>query len=174
MNSSLFFKKLKLEIDNIDNKKIEETESLFANVKKKNSKVIIIGNGGNSSTCTHVSNDLTNYSKIRAINFNDPNLITCFANDFGYENWVTKALGYYCEKNDLVVLLSAGGNSKNIVNAAKFCKKNKINLITLSGINKNNKLRNYGNYNFFVNSKNYNIVEIIQLNILLSIVEKLK
>lgn len=174
MKTLFFLNQLKSEIDNIDINQITKAEVLFKKVKKKDSKIIIIGNGGNSSTCTHVSNDLTNYSKIRAINFNDPNLITCFANDFGYENWVTKALGYYCRKNDLVVLLSAGGNSKNIVNAAKFCKNNKIDLITLSGIDKNNKLRKYGNYNFFVNSKNYNIVELIQLNILLSIVEKLK
>jgi D-sedoheptulose 7-phosphate isomerase len=174
MKPFLFFKELKSEIDNIDTKLIESTEKLFKNVKKKDSKVIIIGNGGNSSTCTHVSNDLTNYSKIRSINFNDPNLITCFANDFGYENWVSRALNFYCRKNDLVVLLSAGGNSKNILNAANYCKKKRINLITLSGINKNNKLRSYGRYNFYVNSKNYNIVESIQLNILLSLVEKLK
>ena len=121
-----------------------------------------------------MSNDLTNYSKIRSVNFNDSNLITCFANDYGYENWVTKSLEYYCKKDDLVVLLSAGGNSKNIVNAAIYCKKKNINLITLSGINKNNKLRKFGNFNFFVNSKNYNVVELIQLNILISIVERLK
>ena len=174
MKPILFFDKIKSEIEKIDSKQVEGSLKLFKNVKKKKSKVIIVGNGGNSSSCSHVSNDLTNYSKIRSVNFNDSNLITCFANDYGYENWVTKSLEYYCKKDDLVVLLSAGGNSKNIVNAAIYCKKKNINLITLSGINKNNKLRKFGNFNFFVNSKNYNVVELIQLNILLSIVERLK
>jgi D-sedoheptulose 7-phosphate isomerase len=174
MNSITFLNKIKLEIENIEINKIEQSLKLFKIIKKKKSKVIIVGNGGNSTSCTHVSNDLTNYSKIRSVNFNDPNLITCFANDYGYENWVTKALDYYCERNDLVILLSASGNSQNIVNAAKYCDRKKINLITLSGINEKNKLRKLGKINFFVKSKNYNVVELIQLNTLLTIVENLK
>ena len=174
MNSLQFLTEINKSISLINKDKIKIATKLFKNFKPKKSKVIIVGNGGNSSTANHASNDFTNYAKIEAVNFNDHNLITCFANDFGYENWVKKALSYYCKKKDIVILLSAGGSSKNIINAARYCIKHKIKLITLSGINNKNKLQKMGNVNFFVNSKNYNIVETIHLTILLTIIEELK
>ena len=61
--------------------------------------------------------------KIRSINFNEANLITCFSNDFGYENWLTNAVKFYCDKGDILFLVSVSGKSKNIVNAAKKAKK---------------------------------------------------
>ena len=63
MKPIIFFNKIKSEIEKIDSKQVEGSLKLFKNVKKKKSKVIIVGNGGNSSSCSHVSNDLTNYSK---------------------------------------------------------------------------------------------------------------
>lgn len=110
---------------------------------------------------------------MRAINFNEASLLTCFGNDFGYENWIKKALDYYLLPKDIVILVSSSGKSKNVVNAAKFLKKKNNTLITLTGLDKNNPLKNYGKINFFVNSNNYNVVESTHLVILLSIVEKL-
>ena len=98
MNSLQFLTEINKSISLINKDKIKIATKLFKNFKPKKSKVIIVGNGGNSSTANHASNDFTNYAKIEAVNFNDHNLITCFANDFGYENWVKKALSYYCKK----------------------------------------------------------------------------
>ena len=74
---------------------------------------------------------------------------------------------------DIVILVSSSGKSKNIINAAKFTKKNRNILITLTGLDEKNPLKKLGDINFFVKSKNYNVVESIHLIILLSIVEKL-
>ena len=49
-------------------------------------------------------------------------LLTCFANDYGYENWVKQALKFYCDNGDLIIYFSSG-NSKNMINAAKYLKK---------------------------------------------------
>ena len=46
------------------------------------------------------------------MNFNEYDLITCLSNDFGYENWVAKALDYHLDKNDLTIIISSSGNSK--------------------------------------------------------------
>ena len=46
----------------------------------------------------------TKACKIRSIHFNEADLITCYANDFGYENWVKEALKSYALKDDLIVL----------------------------------------------------------------------
>ena len=94
-----------------------------------------------------------------------------FANDFRYENWVKEAIKTYCDVKDLLILISSSGSSKNIVNAAKHCKANNIDFITLSGFIENNELSKLGNINFFVNSKNYNYVEMSHHIILVSIVD---
>ena len=85
---------------------------------------------------SHVSVDFTKNSKVRSINFNEADLITCFANDFGHQNWMKEALKHYFDQGDLVILISSSGSSQNILNAAKWCKQNDINLITFSGMKK--------------------------------------
>ena len=54
--------------------------------------------------------DLTKASGIRAVNFNEADLITCFANDYGYEHWVEKALDFYADPKDVVILISSSGS----------------------------------------------------------------
>ena len=92
--------------------------------------------------------------KIKSINFNEADLITCFSNDFGYEKWMQKALEFYAEKKDVVILISTSGKSQNILNAAKYCKKKNIKMITFSGFNKNNKLIKVGDYMEIINHSN--------------------
>ena len=72
---------------------------------------------------SHVSVDLTKQCGIRAINFNEADLITCFGNDYGYENWMKEAIKKYYDKGDLIILISSSGNSKNHVVAGNYCKK---------------------------------------------------
>jgi D-sedoheptulose 7-phosphate isomerase len=96
-------------------------------------------------------------------------LITCFSNDYGYENWIAKALDVYAKKGDLVILISSSGVSKNILKAASASRKKGTELITLTGFKKSNKLSKLGKVNFWVNSKNYNHIENIHQLYLLSV-----
>ena len=139
--------------------------------KKNKSKILIFGNGGSAAIASHFSVDMTKVAKIRTVNLNEYDLITCFSNDYGFENWITKALEFYSDRNDLVILISSSGNSQNMINAAKQTKKLKLKTITLTGFNKNNILNKLGNINIWINSKNYNYVENIHQIILLSIVD---
>ena len=84
---------------------------------------MIFGNGGSAAIASHFSVDLTKNAKIRCVNFNESDLLTCFSNDFGYEKWVEKAIDFYSDPGDTLILISAGGNSSNMVNAANFAKK---------------------------------------------------
>jgi D-sedoheptulose 7-phosphate isomerase len=163
-------------LDESISKNITEIENLknsFLSCKKKKSKIILVGNGGSAATSSHVAVDLTKNAKLRSINFNEADLITCFANDFGYENWIEKALEMYCDKNDLVVLLSASGKSKNILKAALWLKNKKIKFATFSGMKKKNILKriNFNGINIWINSMSYNKVEILHHYILLLIVD---
>ena len=151
------------------------TSELFRQCNASNNKIVFLGNGGSASIASHVSVDLTKNAKIRSINFNEPDLITCFANDFGHENWMREALKMYCDYNDLIVLISSSGKSKNIVNAAKWCVKANLKFITFTGNSFNNPLKKINKHgiNFWINSKAYNHIELAHLFILLSIVDLL-
>jgi D-sedoheptulose 7-phosphate isomerase len=134
-------------------------------------KIILVGNGGSASICSHVVVDLTKAAKIRAVNFNEASLLTCFANDYGYENWVDKALDFYADTGDLVILISSSGESENMINAAKKSKEMGINVVTFTGFSKDNSLNTLGDINFWVDSKSYNIVEMTHHIWLLAIVD---
>ena len=108
---------------------------------------------------SHVSVDLTKQAGIRTVNFNEADLITCFANDYGYENWVAKAIEFYGNVGDAAILISSSGKSPNMVNAAVKAKSMKIRVITLTGFEKDNPLRQLGELNFWVDSKAYNVIE---------------
>ncbi len=160
-------------LSNIPKVFFEETIKLIKKTIKKNGKVYIVGNGGSSSIASHISVDLAKVAKVPSSTFNNSNLITCFANDYGYENWVVESIKSYMNKNDMIILISSSGTSKNIVNAAKYCKKNKVELITLSGFNKNNPLSKLGRVNFHIPSKQYNFIEMSHHIILVYIVDVL-
>ena len=162
-------------LDQINTRMLDKLEKLILNTSKKGGKIIIVGNGWSAATASHVAVDLSLNSKIKAINFNESDLITCFANDFGYENWVKKSLEIYSEKIDLLILISCSGNSKNLVNANIFAKKKGLKVATLTGCKKNNKLNSMKNdLNIWINSEEYNTIEIVHHCILLNIVDSLK
>ena len=167
-----YFKDIKSIIDDFDLKKIEKFKKLIISTSKQNKKILIFGNGGSAATASHFAVDMTKNAGIRCLTLNEYDLITCFANDFGYEKWVEKSIEYYADKGDLVIFLSCSGNSMNIVNACKYSIKKGLKVVTLTGIQKNNKVNKLkSNLNFWVNSKNYNIIEISHFIILLSLID---
>ena len=158
-------------LNNVDTNLIEHSVSLINNCYNNGGKVYIVGNGGSSSMASHVSVDFAKVANVPSETFNNSNLITCFANDYGHENWVSEAIKAYMQKNDMIILISSSGTSLNIVNAAKYCKEKKISLITLSGFSNNNPLSKLGNINIHVQSESYNFIEMSHHIILVSIVD---
>ena len=158
-------------LNEFDTSLIDKSISLISNCNKNGGKVYIVGNGGSSSIASHVSVDFAKVAKIPSDTFNNSNLITCFANDYGHDNWVTEAIKSYMQKNDIIILISSSGTSKNIVNAASYCNDNKIPLITLSGFNLDNPLSKLGDVNIHVKSQDYNYIEMSHHIILVSMVD---
>ena len=152
-------------------KELIKIKSLFQNTSKEGGKVILAGNGGSAAMASHVAVDITKNAGIRAITFNEYDLITTLANDYGYENWISKAIELYSNPNDLIVLISASGNSLNIIKAAIKSKEFGLPVITFSGMSPQNPLRNKGDINLWVDSKIYNIVEMTHHIWLLAIVD---
>ena len=176
MNSyffSKYFTQLSRLVLDVDHKNLHMAAKKIHSSNKKGGKVIIVGNGGSAGIANHATMDFTKVAGYRAVNFNESSTITCLANDYGYENWVKMAIKFYADKNDVVILISSSGKSKNIINAAKMTKKMGINLITFSGFSKNNQLKKLGDLNFWTNSKHYNNIENSHQLWLLSIIDYL-
>ena len=135
------------------------TKELFLKVQSNGNKIMFAGNGASATIASHAALDFTKQAKVTGLCFNEDALITAFANDFGYENWVSEALKHYGKEGDVAVLISSSGSSKNIVNAVKTAKDLGIMVVTFSGFGFNNALKSVGDINFWVESKAYNIIE---------------
>tara|TARA_B100000963_G_scaffold29270_1_gene21702 strand:- start:29816 stop:30385 length:570 start_codon:yes stop_codon:yes gene_type:complete len=175
-NEKFFLKKYYGEFINLISpnfqKQTIELKKEILKIKNQRKKIIIAGNGGSAAIASHFSVDLTKNAKVRCVNFNEADLITCFSNDYGYEKWIVNAIKYYSDKGDMLILVSSSGESKNIINAAKYFKKKKYGkLITYTGHRYKNSLNRIGDINFWVNSKSYNLIENVHQFLLLSLVD---
>jgi D-sedoheptulose 7-phosphate isomerase len=147
-------------------------KEMFIATQKMNKKILVIGNGGSAAIASHVSVDLTKSAGIRAINFNEADLLTCFSNDFGYDHAYAKAIEYYGDKDDVLIAISSSGKSANILNAVEQARKTNFKcVITFSGMNTENPLFNSGDINFWVDSRAYNIIENTHQIWMLSLVD---
>ena len=152
--------------------KIINVRNVLLTVRKNKKKIMIFGNGGSAAIASNASVDLTKGANIRAVNFNEADLITCFSNDYGYEKWVEKSVDFYADSNDVLILISSSGKSLNMINACKAAKNKKISkIITFTGHDKNNPLSKLGDINFWIDSKAYNFVENVHQVWLLTIVD---
>ena len=151
------FRKLLLETD--IKTELLAFRDLCLEVQANGNKLIFAGNGASASISSQAATDYTQHAKVRAMAFNDHNLITAFGNDYGYENWVVRSLEAYADPGDVVVLISSSGTSPNIVNAARYAGENKLRCVSFSGFAPDNPLRAMGQPSLWVNSSAYNMVE---------------
>jgi D-sedoheptulose 7-phosphate isomerase len=126
---------------------------------KKSKRIFFIGNGGSNAISSHMMEDYSKIGGIPTFTFSDAALITCYSNDYGYENAIKEWLKIHFTEGDLLVAISSSGKSPNILNAVDFVNSKKGNVITLSGFDSNNSLSQKGNVNFYIPSNSYGIVE---------------
>ena len=127
-------------------------------------RIIILGNGGSSSVASHISQDYMKFQGKRVSILSDPSMLTMLTNDYGYENAYQKFLEYYVEENSLVVLLSSGGESDNILNCLTWCEENSVDYGILTGFSPDNTIRSRATnslWNYYINSEDYGVVECI-------------
>jgi D-sedoheptulose 7-phosphate isomerase len=152
--------------------RLAEVADLLKFVHDKGGKTLIFGNGGSAAIASHFSVDLTKNAGLRCVNCNEADLITCFSNDYGYERWVEKAIDFYGDAGDLLIVISSSGSSENMLNGVKAAREGKFKgIVTLSGFAEDNPLCQLGDINLWINSRAYNFVENTHQVWLLAIVD---
>ena len=122
-------------LNNISLKDIEKFVEVLLEARERESSIFFIGNGGSAATASHFANDIAigtrTYEKpFRAISLCDNQaVITAIANDDGYEKIFSQQLQVLLKKQDVVVAISASGNSPNLLDAIDTAKK--MNTITV-------------------------------------------
>lgn len=102
-------------------------------------KVIIAGNGGSAADAQHfacelVGRFLKEREGIPAIALTtDTSILTSIGNDYGFDSVFSRQINAIGNKGDVFIGISTSGNSKNIINAFKECKKKGIITIALVG-----------------------------------------
>src|SRR5450759_2403287 len=101
---------------------LERVLSLLENVYRNGHRIFIIGNGGSAATASHFALDLAKNTimagepRLKALSLTDHvPLITAWSNDTAYEHIFAEQLANMIEPGDLVIGISASGNSPNII-----------------------------------------------------------
>lgn len=149
----------------VDKTKLDAAATEILKTIKRKRTIFICGNGGSAAISNHYICDFLKYLrqktnlKPRIISFsNNVETLTAISNDLDYKYIFSYQAESFCEKNDLILIISSSGNSKNILEILKFSKKNKIRTIGFSGFS-GGKLRKGCDIPVHVNAKNYGIAE---------------
>lgn len=123
---------------NINREEIGGFVKTLLDARERGSTVFFIGNGGSAATSSHFANDLAvgtnSYQKpFRIISLTDNQaILTAIANDFGYNEIFTRQLKILAKSGDVLVAISASGNSPNLLEAFHYAKSNEIKTVAIT------------------------------------------
>ena len=106
--------------------------------RRRGATIFFIGNGGSAATASHFANDISigtnSYDQpFRAISLTDNvPIITAIGNDFGYEEIFVRQLRVLGQKGDVLVAISASGNSPNLLAAMAYAKQAGIKTVAIT------------------------------------------
>ncbi len=124
----------------IDTAAVAELVDIMWDARERGARIFFIGNGGSAATASHFANDISIGTRtadgkpFRAVSLTDnAAVITAIANDDGYDDIFVQQLQTQMEAGDVVVAISASGNSPNILRAIEFANGNDAITVALTG-----------------------------------------
>jgi len=156
-------------LDTLPFDRLEELLELMRDKITNGKQIIVFGNGGSASTASHFVCDLAKGiftgggPRIKALSLNDciP-LMTAWANDEGYDRVFVEPLANYLEEGDLVIGISASGNSPNVLRAIEYANSRGAVTVGLGGKG-GGKLAELAQLSIVVKSDSYEEVEDIHM-----------
>jgi D-sedoheptulose 7-phosphate isomerase len=125
-------------LKSIDRNAIGKFAETLLDARERGASIFFIGNGGSASTASHFANDIAvgtnSYAKpFRAISLTDNQaIITAIGNDFGFDEIFSRQLQLLGKQGDIVVAISASGNSKNLLKAFEYANENGIKTVAIT------------------------------------------
>jgi len=163
-------------VNEIDPKDIDYFIHILLDAYQKNSQIIVMGNGGSTATANHFVCDFgknavqKNKRRFRMLSVCESNeIITAIGNDVSFEEIFRQQLINLMQPDDLVIAISASGNSPDIVRACEYVKERRGRVIALTGFD-GGKVKHYTDLSIVVSSNSFERVEDIHLIILHMIV----
>ncbi len=133
---------------------------LTRQLKAKNKTMYFIGNGASAMMASHMAADASKCGGFRSLAFNDAAFLTAISNDISYEQVFSMPLKRFANPGDVLVTVSSSGNSPNVLAGIQAAKEIGLFVVTLSGMNAENKSRQRGDLNFYVPANTYGLVEV--------------
>jgi D-sedoheptulose 7-phosphate isomerase len=168
-----YIKGLKDVLDRIPLGPIDEIIQAIELAQNERRQIFVIGNGGSAATASHMMNDLCKgtlghkgdapWPRLRVIALTDNvSLMTAWANDTDYNHVFSEPLKNLAQRGDLLVAISASGNSPNILAAVDAAKQIGVKVIGLTGFG-GGKLAKLADISFVVPSDGYGPVEDVHM-----------
>jgi len=153
--SQSYFAYLKEIFDKVNLSEIKIFVELILAARESGATIFFIGNGGSAATASHFANDLafgTNQYekpfKVMSLTDNVP-VLTALGNDYGYDEIFIRQLKVYGKKKDILVGISASGNSQNLINAFEYASTSDIKTVALTAFC-GGKMREIADYNIHI------------------------
>lgn len=148
-----------------DIKQIEKASLKILETVKKKGTIFVCGNGGSAAISNHYVCDYLKFLrqhtslKPKVISLsNNLETITAITNDFNYDKVFSYQAESLFEKNDLLIVISSSGNSRNVKEVVKFSKKKGVKIIGFSGF-KGGYLKKHSDISIHIPAENYGISE---------------
>ena len=137
--ANIYLKGLVAILRDIDRTAIGRFAEILIDARGRGARIFFIGNGGSAATASHFANDLAigtraSENPFRAISLADNiAILTAISNDDGYDQVFVQQLQAQMETGDVVVAISASGNSANVVDAVRYASERGATTVGLTG-----------------------------------------
>ena len=156
----------------VDRDKLVQAADVLERTYKENQTLYVCGNGGSAATagtfvCDHtklVQTDTSLTARVVSLSGN-MSMLTAIANDLSYDDVFLFQLKTLANSGDVLLAISASGNSENIVNAATWARKNQMKVIAFTGF-EGGRMASLATVHLHVEADNYGIIEDVHQSLM--------
>jgi len=129
---------LKDVLDGIDKAEVSKFVEILLEARQSGNSIFFVGNGGSAATSAHFANDLAIGTRQSDMPFRVISLVdnvattTAIGNDYGYEEIFCRQIDVYGRPGDVLVAISASGNSPNLLKAFETAKRKNLKTVSIT------------------------------------------
>ena len=168
-NVESYLEQLRLAIDSLPRDRLTRLGEILYRAYTNNKQVFTVGNGGSASTASHWAADIgkntigAHMTRFRVLSLNDNMaIITALANDIGYEHVFSEQLQNLIRPGDVLVAISASGNSPNVLRAIEYAQSQCAEVVAILGF-QGGRAVDMADLSIVVPSNHYGIIEDVHL-----------